>query len=113
HLRAEPLDEVAANLRIAPKQTVHNLVTRPRRRTVARKRLERRALAGADSTGDRDCEWALRVSARRTRARRGPALRRPHPDRLRRLCPRPRARLLRRGRGVRRARGPAAPGPNR
>src|SRR5207244_6883753 len=91
HLRAEPLEQLALDFRIAPEQTVDDLVTRPRRGAVACERFERRALAGADSTSDRDCERPLRVSARRKRARREPALRRSRPNRPRRLRPLPHA----------------------
>jgi hypothetical protein len=101
-------------------QSVHNLVARTRRSTVARKRFECRALAGAYSTGDRDCEWPLGVSARRKRARRERVLRpleqvpRQRRQDLPRRPPRSRARRPRQpGPAARRAPARGAPTPNR
>src|SRR4051812_28775726 len=71
HLGAEPLGKRSPDLGIAAQQPVHDLVTRPRRGAMTPERCERSALAGADSAGDRDREWRLRVSGRRRQARRG------------------------------------------
>src|SRR4051812_6387022 len=116
HLRAEPFGKRSPDLGIAAQEPVHDLVTRPRRGAMTPERCERSALAGADSAGNRDREWRLRVSARRRRARRERLIRRPPPGRSR--CRQRRTRARRRLRppavhrapaSARRARAPAAP----
>ena len=61
-LLAEALDERAPYLRIGLQEVVDDLVARDRRRPVTAKRLEGRALSGADSAGDRDGERAAQRS---------------------------------------------------
>ena len=117
HLLAEALRDLAQNLRIAAEQAVDDLVARSGGGAVTGERLERGALAGADSTRDRDCDRALRVSARRKRARREPVLRRAlRPDSRRPLRRSLRSRVRPRRPPVhaaRRAPAPAAPTRNR
>ena len=61
-LLAEALDERALHLGVGREQMVDDLVARDRRGAVPAKRLERRRLAGADPSGDRDRERAGQVT---------------------------------------------------
>src|SRR5689334_25393724 len=60
-LGAEALGESREDFRIRLQQAVDRLVARPRDGAVASESFERSALAGADSAGDRNCEWPLRA----------------------------------------------------
>ena len=53
-LRAPPLAQSRVDLLVLPQQPVDDLVTRDRRRALARKCFERRTLAGTDAARDGD-----------------------------------------------------------